>query len=246
MTRKKKEVGRKGTGLEGLSLPPGFENEFRAAAREAAGKPLSMEPNSPLGRLIGRFIEHALKEELDEHLGYGPHERTDSEEEPRRQNTRNGYSSKRLKTSMGSTEISIPRDRAGEFEPKILPKHQTMSAEIEQRVIAMYAQGMTTRDIARHVRELYHFSASENFVSNLVERIEPELVAWRNRPLEAIWAIIYVDAMHLKVRHGQRVASTAAYVVSGYAESGIHEVLGVWIAPTGHSDGHGEATVLEQ
>jgi putative transposase len=237
--------------LMDLSVPAGFEAQLKAAAKEAAGKPLSMEPGSPLGRMIGIFVEHALKEELNEHLGYPRHERTDSREQSRRTNTRNGYSPKQLKTAMGSTEISVPRDRAGEFEPKLLSKHQTMSSEIEQRVLAMYAQGMTTRDIARHVRELYHFAASENFVSNFVERIEPELVAWRNRPLEAVWAIIYVDAMHVKVRHSNGVASTAVYVVSGYAESGIHEVLGLWIAPSGHSEGHGESasfwhTVLEE
>ena len=238
---KTKTRNRKGNSLEGLSVPPGFEDQLKAAAKEAAGKPLSMEPDSPLGRMIGLFVEHALKEELNEHLGYPANERSDAEDQPRRRNTRNGYSPKTLKTSMGSTGINVPRDRAGEFEPKLLPKHRTMSAEIEQRVLAMYAQGMTTRDIARHVRELYHFEASENFVSSFVERIEPELVAWRNRPLEALWAIIYVDAMHVKVRHSNGVASTAVYIVSGYAESGLHEVLGLWIAPSSHSEGHGES-----
>lgn len=243
-SQKKKGRSSKGLSLEGLSLPPGFEEQFAAAAKEAAGKPLSMEPDSPLGRMIGLFVEHALNEELGEHLGYKRHQRLEPEDSAaptRRQNTRNGHSSKRLKTSMGSTEIRVPRDRNGEFEPKLLPKHQTMSSEIEHRVLGMYAGGMTTRDIAEQVRELYHFDASENFVSRLVERIEPLLVAWRNRVLEAIYAILYIDAIHLKIRHSSGVASTAAYIVSGYGEDGTHSVLGVWIAPSSHSSGHGES-----
>ena len=130
-----------------------------------------------------------------------------------------------------------PRDRAALFEPEILPKHGTMSQEVSERVISMYTLGMTTRDIAEHVRELYHFSASENFVSRIVESVEPELVAWRNRPLEAIYAVVYLDGLHVKLRHQNGVKSTACYVVTGYSESGCHEVLGIWIAPSEHSVG---------
>lgn len=250
----RKERNSERSKLSDLGLPPELHEVFLSAAREAAGKPLSIAPGSPFARAMGVFVEHALNAEMGDHLGYDRHERVEPEdpsESTRRDNPRNGHSRKTLKTSMGSTEIKVPRDRAGTFEPQIIPKHGRMTDEIQQRVISMYSQGMTTRDIAAHVRELYHFSASENFVSDLVERIEPELVAWRNRQLEAVYPIIYVDAIHSKVRHSNGVCSTAAYIVSGYGEGGTHDVLGVWIAPSTHSNAHGESasywhTVLEE
>lgn len=242
----KKRRSRKDRSIEGLNLPPDVQEIFNAAVKEAAGKPLSMAPGSPLGRVIGAFVEHSLKEELNDHLGYDRHQRIvpESDAPKRRSNTRNGYSQKQLKTSMGSTEIDVPRDRDGSFTPLLLAKHQSMSSEIEGRVIAMYAHGMTTRDIAEHIRELYHFEADDGFVSRLLERVEPELVAWRSRPLEEIYAIVYVDAIHLKIRHQSGVRSTAAYIVGGYGESGQHEILGVWIAPSDHTSGHGESAAF--
>lgn len=247
--RSQKKRSRKEEPDDSNIVPPELQELFYAAVKEAAGKPLSMAPGSPLGRVIGAFVEHCLAEEMEAHLGYAAHERQKvpgTPVESRRKNTRNGSSTKRLKTSMGTTKIAVPRDRADEFAPQIVPKYATMTAEIEQRVIAMYAHGMTTRDIAEHVRELYHFEASENFVSRLTERIDPELAAWRSRPLESIYAILYVDAVHLKVRHANGVASTAVYIVSGYAESGCHEILGIWIAPSDHSSGHGESASFWQ
>jgi putative transposase len=242
----KKKRNRKRRSIEDLNLPAEVQEIFTAAVKEAAGKPLSMAPGSPLGRVIGAFVEHSLKQELNEHLGYDAHQRIVPEPEApqRRSNTRNGYSQKQLKTSMGSTEIDVPRDREGSFSPQLLAKHQSMSAEIEGRVISMYAHGMTTRDIAEHIRELYHFEATDGFVSRLLERVEPELIAWRSRPLEEVYAIAYIDAIHLKIRHPNGVTSTAAYIVGGYGESGHHEILGVWIAPSDHSTGHGESAAF--
>ena len=117
-------------------------------AKEMAGKPLdeSLTEDSPLKQLIGRVVEMALKEEMQEHLGYPPHERLEVDEATR-SNVRNGYSSKTLKTSHGQVEIDVPRDRMATFEPKVVPKHQTISEEIEKKIIAMYTKGMTTRDI---------------------------------------------------------------------------------------------------
>lgn len=254
--QKTKSVSRRRSASKDFSLPDELQSVFDDAVKEAAGQRLSMEPGSPLGRLIGSFVEHALKVEMQEHLGYEHHNRDRSgdqlesdPEDPRRENTRNGYSHKQLKTSVGSAVIAVPRDRAALFEPEILPKHGAMSDEVAERVIGMYASGMTTRDIAQHVRELYHFSASENFVSRIVETVEPDLIAWRNRPLESIYAIVYLDALHVKVRHQNGVKSTACYVVSGYAESGRHEVLGLWIAPSegsvGESAGFWQTVLLE-
>jgi putative transposase len=221
--------------------PDPLEAYLRQIAKDGAGKPLSesLTEGSPLKQLIGRFVEIALEEEMREHLGYDPHERqstTSEDQSPqRRQNTRNGRSRKRLRTSHGETEIHVPRDRAGAFEPEIVPKYGTITREVEDRVIAMYAAGMTTREIQSHVQELYGFDASEMFVSRIVERLDPMLADWRGRPLEAVCAVVFIDAIHLKVRHQTGVTSTAAYLISGYGEAGVMDVLGIYMAPEGHS-----------
>lgn len=232
-TEPEKRRNRRRRSIDDLDLPDEVRQAFDDAVSQAAGKPLSMTPGSPLGKLIGVFVEQCMDAELREHLGYERYERqspSQSKDESRRTNTRNGYSSKRLKTSLGTTPINVPRDRQGEFEPRIVGKNQTLSEQIEHRIINMYAHGMTTRDIAQHARELYGIDASEDFVSRIVEQIEPELNAWRNRPLEEIYAIVYVDAVHLKIRHAAGVRSTAVYIVSGYGEDGTHDILGIWIA----------------
>src|SRR5512133_542754 len=161
-------------------FPPEVEQALQEAAREAAGKRLDMSEGSPLGKLIGRFTELALQQEMHEHLGYARGERSIDEQtgEPQgRANTRNGYNRKTLKSTHGSTEIAVPRDRNGSFEPVILPKYARVSDDVADRVVAMYATGMTTRDIAEHIRELYHFEATDDFVSGLVAKLDPELKA---------------------------------------------------------------------
>lgn len=236
MDSKKSTGKRRGTSLRDDNPLDAY---LRAIAKDAAGKPLSesMTEGSPLKDLIGRFVEIALEEEMREHLGYEPHERKTTEEDApaRRANTRNGRSRKRLKTSHGEAEIAVPRDRAGSFEPAIVPKYGTITREVEDRVVAMYATGMTTRDIQQHVRELYGIDASEMFVSRIVERLDPVLLEWRHRPLEPLYAVVFIDALHLKVRTSTGVVSKALYLVSGYGESGIMEVLGLYMAPEDES-----------
>jgi putative transposase len=133
-------------------------------------------------------------------------------------------------TENGSVTIDTPRDRAGTFQPRLVAKGQTRLEGLSERVIALYAGGMTTREIKQHVEALYHFEASEMFVTRIVERLEPELESWRSRPLEKIYPVVFVDALHVKTRHasGSRlgVYSTALYTVSGYGESGTLEILG--------------------
>jgi putative transposase len=216
------------------TLPSELEAELERVAKQAAGKPLDLSEGSPLASIMGRFIEIALKEEMRHHLGYDhrePQQAQDDAPITPRENTRNGYGGKTLKTSAGSSRIAVPRDRNGSFEPQILPKYGRVTAELEQRIVAMYTGGMTMRDIAEHIREIYHFQATDDFISDIVMRVEPELKAWRNRPLEPMWSIVYIDALHMKVRHSAGVSATAAYIVSGYGESGSHEVIGVWMAP---------------
>ncbi|NBC85824.1 MAG: IS256 family transposase, partial [Bacteroidetes bacterium] len=180
-----------------------LEEHLRRIAKDAAGRPLSesLAEGAPLADLIGRFVEIALEEELTDHLGYPPNARGGAGSRGRPANARNGRSAKTLKTSHGPAEIAVPRDRQGTFDPQIVPKHRSITADVEARVVAMYAQGMTTREIQRHVTELYHFEASEMFVSRLVERLEPELAAWRSRELESVYPIVFIDAVHSKVRH---------------------------------------------
>lgn len=220
-----------------------FQARIKAIGKAIAGKPLSesLTQDSPLKELIAEIVQAAFEAEMGEHLGYEPHERQkvseDTSQTRRRENTRNGHSRKRLKTSHGETDIEVPRDRLGSFEPQIVRKYGSITREVEDRVISMYAMGMTTRDIRDHVRELYGLNASEMFVSRIVERLEPILAQWRSRPLEAVYPVVFIDALHTKQRHTSGVASTAIYIVSAYGEAGAMDVLGVYMAPEGESTG---------
>lgn len=233
--------------VNGLALSEQTAALLREGAREAAGHRLRSGPDSPLARLIGAFVEETLKAEMQEHLGYDPHARRAQEEStelqsPRRSNTRNGYSDKRLKTSFGETSIKLPRDRSSEFEPLIVPKYGSLSEEISERIIGMYGGGMTTAEIAEHVRGLYQIEVSKSLVSRVVESIEPDLQAWRQRPLQEIAPILYLDGIHLKIRQQGRIRSTAVYLASAYTEEGQLEVIGVWIAPEDFGTGQGESS----
>jgi putative transposase len=239
--------GSDGREINGLWLPGDLVDILEQTAKEAAGKPLESGPDSPLARLIGAFVERSLDAEMTEHLVYDRYERQpqfqEEESEPKNRNTRNGHSRKGLKTSFGETRIEVPRDRQGSFEPRLIPKHQRVSQEIAERIIALYGSGMTTTDLARHISEMYGIAASSSLISRVVESVDPELRAWRNRPLESIALVLYVDALHVKVRQSTGVVSTAIYIASGYMESGHLEVLGIWTAPE-DSGGHGERSTF--
>ena len=234
MTKEKKKRKRRGKSRN--AFDPAIEELLLAPiAKEMAGKPLeeALTPDSPLKQLIGRVVEMALKEEMQEHLGYSPNERQQTDEPEgngTRSNFRNGYSSKTLKTSHGKVDIDIPRDRSATFEPRVVPKHQTISEEIEKRIISMYTAGMTTRDIERHVEEMYGLDSSAMLVSRLSRKLDDELTQWRNRPLEPLYPIVFVDAMHIPVRHERGVVSTAVYQVCAYNEYGKLEVIGLYMS----------------
>ena len=232
-----------GREVNGMWMPTELADLLEQKAAQAAGKPLESGPGTPLADVIGKFIELSMDAEMREHLGYPPHEKLKAEPgaPTRRRNTRNGHSSKKLKTSYGTTEIQQPRDRDGSFEPRIVERHKGVSSEIEPRIISMYASGMTTEEIAAHMRELYGNSLSSSTVSRVIETVEPQLRQWRNRPLESLAAVLYVDAVHMKVRHSVGVRSTAVYIASAYLESGLLEVIGVWIAPSDDGGSHGES-----
>ncbi|MEW8996216.1 IS256 family transposase [Clostridium sp.] len=175
--------------------------------------------------LFKDVLQEALEAELDDALGYGKHEVSNKNSN----NSRNGYSKKTVKSELGPISINVPRDRNGEFEPQIIPKHQRNINGIEDKILSLYATGMTTRDISEQIRELYDVEVSAETVSNITNRILPLVLEWQNRPLEKIYSFIFMDAIHYKVREEKHVVVKAAYVVIGVNLDGEKEVLGIWI-----------------
>lgn len=171
------------------------------------------------------ILQEALEAEMDSHLGYDKNDLS----EKQTQNRRNGYSGKTIKSELGPIALEIPRDRNGEFEPKIVPKYQRNINKIEDKVMALYAAGMTTRDISEQVKNLYDVDISAEMVSNITNRILPIVSEWQNRPLEKTYSFVFMDAIHYKVREDKQVVIKAAYVVLGVNMDGEKEVLGIWI-----------------
>lgn len=158
-------------------------------------------------------------------MGYAKNDNKNKETE----NSRNGYSPKKLKSEFGEVQIQIPRDRNGEFEPKIVPKYQRNVSGIEEKVISLYARGMSTRDIEEQINDLYGINLSAEMVSKITERIIPEIKEWQQRPLERIYPFIFMDAIHYKIREDGHILNRAAYVVLGVNIDGNKDILGIWI-----------------
>ena len=170
-------------------------------------------------------LQEMLEAEMDVTLGYGKNEAKDKDTT----NIRNGYSSKNLKTKYGNIEMDIPRDRKGEFEPKIVPKYQRNISGIEDKIIALYARGMSTRDIHDQVKDIYGIEVSAEMVSKITEKIVPEIKEWQSRPLETVYPFVFMDAIHYKIRDNGQIVNKAAYVVLGINMEGYKDVLGIWI-----------------
>ena len=166
--------------------------------------------------LLGETLQDMLESEMDEHLGYSKYDYRNKETE----DSRNGYSAKTVTSSMGPIELDIPRDRNGEFEPQIVKKHQTDISTIEDQVLSMYAKGMTTRDISKHLQDVYGVDASAEMISHMTDRILPIAREWQNRPLERKYAIVYMDAVHFNVREDNRTVKKAEYVAIGIRVTG--------------------------
>lgn len=176
--------------------------------------------------MFGETIQEIMEAELETHLGYEKHDKTTKTTT----NRRNGSSSKTLRSAeYGELPIAVPRDREGEFEPAIVKKNQSSVSGLEERIIAMYAKGMSTRDIQDHFNDLYGSEVSPTLISNVTNKVFPLVKEWQNRPLEALYPIIFMDATHFKVRYEGRIQSKAAYVVLGITVEGLKEVLGIWI-----------------
>lgn len=181
--------------------------------------------SSYLKDIFKDMIQELLEAELETKLGYAK----DDVDNKNTDNSRNGYSPKTLKSEFGEVQVQVPRDRKGEFEPKIVPKYQRDVSGIEEKVIALYARGMSTRDIGDQVQELYGISLSAEMVSKITDRIGPEIKEWQQRPLEAIYPFIFMDAIHYKIRDDGHILNRAAYVVLGVNADGNKDILGIWI-----------------
>ena len=205
------------------------ENERRAKIRELLQMSgiSSMEDIQDLFKeTIAEFMENGLEAELDDELGYGRYDYKNKATD----NSRNGHSSKTLRTSMGEVEISVPRDRKGEFEPKILKKNQTsISQDIEEKILSMYAKGMTTGDIEAHIQDIYGVEVSDSTVSRITDKILPIAKEWQQRPLEEIYTVVFLDAIHYHVRSEGQIVKKAVYIAIGIDLDGKKDVLGMWV-----------------
>lgn len=169
--------------------------------------------------LLGGTIKEMMEAEMDNHLGYEKSERSDSDD------YRNGYKSKRINSSYGSMDIQVPQDRKSTYEPQVVKKRQKDISAIDQKIISMYAKGMTTRQISETIEDIYGFEASEGFISDVTDKILPQIEDWQNRPLDEIYPILYIDAIHYSVRDNGVISKLAAYVILGINTQGLKEVL---------------------
>ncbi len=173
--------------------------------------------------LLGGTIESMLAAELDNHLGYDEYERSDSS------NARNGKKQKQIRSKYGEMTIDVPQDRNSSFEPKVVKKRQKDISNIEDKIIAMYAKGLTTRQISDQVEDIYGFEVSEGMVSDITDRLLPEIEDWQQRPLSQVYPIVYIDAVHFSVRDNHVIKKLAAYVILGINEEGRKEVISIQI-----------------
>ena len=175
---------------------------------------------------IAEFMENGLDAELDEELGYSRYDYKSKNTD----NSRNGHSSKTLRTGFGDVEVSVPRDRKGEFEPQVLKKNQTsISQDIEEKILSMYAKGMTTGDIETHIRDIYGIEVSDTTVSRITDKILPIAKEWQQRPLESVYAVVFLDAIHYHVRSEGQIVKKAVYIAIGINLEGKKDVLGMWV-----------------
>ena len=176
--------------------------------------------------MVGTVLENGLEGELEEELGYSKYDYRNKETD----NSRNGYSEKTLKTSLGDMDISVPRDRKGEFDPQMVKKNQTsLSGDIEEKILSMYAKGMTTSDIEGHIRHIYGIGISDSTISRITDKIMPVVKEWQMRPLESVYAVVFLDAIHFHVRSEGQIVKKAVYVAIGLRLDGVREVLGMWV-----------------
>lgn len=181
------------------------------------------ELNGFLRELQKRGIEKMLEGELDGHLDYEKHERSKGN------NSRNGHSKKKVRTSFGESEIAVPRDRDASFNPMIVPKRGNMVDGIENVIVSLYAKGMSNSDIEEQIQEVYNFDVSTSTISRITDKVSNDIVAWQNRPLEPVYLIVWMDGIVFKVRENSKVTNKTVYIAVGLRRDGKKEVLGLWL-----------------
>lgn len=212
-----------------MELTPEMIEQLKADLSKAKNYEDLMGKDGAIKKLIAKSLEQMLESELTEHLGYERY----SPNGKNSGNNRNGKSHKTLRNDNGEIEISVPRDRNGQFDPVIVKKYEKTIGPIEDKIISMYAKGMTTRDIQSHITDLYGLDISPTLVSNITERIVDLAKQWQNRPLEKIYPIIFLDAIHYKVRNdSNKVTSKAAYTCLAIDMEGKKDLLGLWVSET--------------
>jgi putative transposase len=187
-----------------------------------------MGKDGAIKKLLKNSLEQMLEAEMTEHLGYEKH----SLEGNNSGNSRNGLSNKSLKTDQGEIDISIPRDRKGKFDPIVVGKYQKTIGDLESKVISMYAKGMTTRDIESHIEDIYGLELSATSISNITNTIIPMVKEWQSRPLDAVYPIVFLDAVHFKVKDDSHIVTKAAYTCLGIDLQGQKDMFGIWIGQT--------------
>jgi len=173
--------------------------------------------------LLGGTIENMLEAELDNHLGYEPYERTSNS------NARNGHKSKTVRSKYGEFDIEVPQDRESSFEPQVVKKRQKDISHIEDKIISMYAKGLSTRQISEQIEDIYGFEVSEGLISDITDKLLPEIEDWQHRPLSRVYPIVFVDAVHFSVRNNNVIQKLAAYVILGINDEGHKEILSIQI-----------------
>ena len=214
MTRRK-ESNRRGETIAEMIMEeykPGSQEEVQEAIKD----------------IFGPIFEVLLQGEMEEHLGYASHDHGSKETD----NRRNGYTSKKVRTVYGEVPISVPRDRDGSFEPQIIPKRSRDVSGIEDKVLSLYARGMSQRDIAQTVNELYGFEISHETFSTVTDKVLDQVTAWQNRPLKPFYTFLFVDCLYVTLRREYETKNCAVYVILGYDANGVKDMLGLWINET--------------
>ena len=201
------------------------KEDLLAIAQEAAKNIKTESDLNALTQMLSKItIEAALNAELDDHLGYDKHDVTDST------NSRNGYSSKTIQTENGQFEINTPRDRNGDFEPKLVKKNQRRMPSVQDKVMHFYTKGLSTREIADTLKDLYDADVSPMLISNITDAVIDKVIEWQSRPLDAIYPIVYLDCIVLKIRQDKRVINKSVYLALGVNLEGQKELLGMWLS----------------
>jgi transposase-like protein len=212
-----------------------YEKAVNTVSRHLAAKAKSISDlsgkNGLLSQMFGKAIQDMLEAEMSTHLGYEKH----SDSGDGLGNIRNGTTSKTIITSGGKQEISVPRDRNGSFEPKILPKYKRSTNDVEDKIIAMYSHNMSTRDIHDTLEEMYGIDVSAEYISNVMDKIIPEIAEWQARALQPIYPIIFLDAIHLNIRMDGKVENRAVHLCLGIDKEGYKSILGMWVSPQAES-----------